>query len=183
MIERIIRKATTPGQGPHNLGDYDAVCRTFSWQEATRELAGLPGNRGVNIAFEAIDRHVRQLPELTVVQPPTHPIKPMIDIEQFKSVDLRVARVLAAERVAKSTKLLKLRVSIGTEERQVIAGIGQHYQPEALVGKKIVLVSNLAPAKLMGEESQGMLLAASDDSGKLTILTVSEDISEGSIVK
>ncbi len=132
---------------------------------------------------EAIDRHLKQLPALTVAQPPTHPIKPMIDIEQFKSVDLRVAKVLAAERVAKSTKLLKLKVSIGTEERQVIAGIGQHYQPEALVGKKVVLVSNLAPAKLMGEESQGMLLAASDDAGKLTILTVFEDITEGSIVK
>jgi methionyl-tRNA synthetase len=132
---------------------------------------------------EVIDRHIGLLPKPEAPPPPSHPIKPMIDIEQFKSVDLRVARVIAAERVAKSTKLLKLKVTIGSEERQVIAGIGQHYAPEAMIGKKIVVVANLAPAKLMGEESQGMLLAASNDEGKLTVLTVAEDISEGSIVK
>jgi methionyl-tRNA synthetase len=146
---------------------------------------GRPEILFTKIEDEVIDRHLQTLPKEApvAVLPPTHPIKPMIDIDQFKSVDLRVAKVLSAERVVKSTKLLKLKVSIGSEERQVIAGIGQHYQPESLVGKKIVLVSNLAPAKLMGEESQGMLLAASNDEGKLTILTVSEDISEGSIVK
>lgn len=135
------------------------------------------------IEDETIQQYQRQLPMTTEV--PAAPPTPSttIEIDTFKRVELRVAKVLAAERVPKSTKLIKLQVSLGTEERQVVAGIGQHYEPEQLVGKKIVVVANLAPAKLMGNESQGMLLAASNDEGKLSILTVLEDISEGSIVK
>ena len=110
-------------------------------------------------------------------------LKPQITIDNFKQVDLRIARVIAAEKVPKSDKLLKLQVSLGNEQRQVIAGIAQHYKPEDLVGRKIVVVANLAPAKLMGQESQGMLLAASNSDGKLTFLTGAEDIDEGSIVK
>ena len=106
-----------------------------------------------------------------------------ITIDHFKKVSLRVAKVLAAEKVPKSDKLLKIRITLGTEERQIVAGIAGHYEPETLVGRKIVVVANLKPAKRMGEVSQGMILAASDDAGKLTILTVSEDIAEGSIVK
>lgn len=106
----------------------------------------------------------------------------MISIDEFRKINLRVAKVLSAERVPKSEKLLKLQVSLGTEQRQLIAGIAQHYKPENLIGKKIVVVSNLAPAKLMGQESQGMLLAASDNNGRLSIVTVAEDIDEGSIV-
>ncbi|MBU2470973.1 MAG: methionine--tRNA ligase subunit beta, partial [Bacteroidetes bacterium] len=100
-----------------------------------------------------------------------------------KKVDLRVATVLSCEKVAKSDKLLKLQVSIGLEQRQLVAGIAQHYKPEDLVGKKIIVVANLQPAKLMGNESKGMLLAASDTSGKLVFVTTSEDIADGAIVK
>ena len=106
-----------------------------------------------------------------------------MSIDDFKKIDLRIAKVLAAEKVPKSDKLLKLQISIGSEIRQVVAGIAQHYKPEELVNKKIVVVANLAPAKLMGQESQGMLLAASDDNGRLAVLTLANDISEGSIVK
>jgi methionyl-tRNA synthetase len=94
-----------------------------------------------------------------------------------------VARVVSAEKVEKSEKLLKLRVSLGAEERQVVAGIAKHYDPAALVGKKVVIVANLKPAKLMGLESKGMILAASDDEGHLTLLAPVEDIPEGSVVK
>jgi len=107
----------------------------------------------------------------------------VISIDEFRKINFRVAKVLAAERIPKSDKLLKLQVSLGTEQRQVIAGIAEHYKPEELVGKKIVVVSNLAPAKLMGQESQGMLLAASDNNGRLTIITVAGDVEEGSIVR
>ncbi|HEV8539214.1 MAG TPA: methionine--tRNA ligase [Bacteroidota bacterium] len=110
-------------------------------------------------------------------------VKPAISIDGFRQIDLRVAKVLRAERVPKSEKLLKIQVSLGGEERQVIAGIAQHYKPEDLIGKKIVVVANLPPAKLMGQESQAMLLAASDSDGKLAILTVAGEIDEGSIVK
>lgn len=84
----------------------------------------------------------------------------MISFDDFKKIDLRIATVLSAERVEGSDKLLKLRVSLGAEERQIIAGIGKKYAPDALVGRQIVIVANLEPRTFMGMESQGMLLAA-----------------------
>jgi methionyl-tRNA synthetase len=109
--------------------------------------------------------------------------KPLITLDDFKKVELKLARVVSAERVHKSEKLLKIQVEIGSEKRQVVAGIAQHYKPEDLVGKLIVIVTNLQPAKLMGQESQGMLLAASDSTGKLAVLTVADALESGSIVK
>ncbi len=82
------------------------------------------------------------------------------------AVELRVAKVLTAERVPKSKKLLQLRIDAGTEERTIVAGIAEAYEPEALVGRLIVIVANLKPAKLMGIESNGMVLAASGADGK-----------------
>jgi methionyl-tRNA synthetase len=106
----------------------------------------------------------------------------LIKIEDFAKVDLRVGSILAAERVEKSDKLVKLKVDIGTETRQVVAGIGKSYAPEDLVGKHIVIVTNLKPAKLVGVESQGMLLAASNAEG-LSIITLDREIKPGSKVK
>jgi methionyl-tRNA synthetase len=130
-----------------------------------------------------IERHLKSLPSATAAGGGAAQLKPVITIDAFRGVDLRVARILSAERVPKSEKLIKLQVSLGNEQRQILAGIAQHYEPAALIGKKIVVVANLAPAKLMGQESQGMLLAASDEHGNLTIVTPSSDIAEGSIVK
>lgn len=106
----------------------------------------------------------------------------LITIDEFARINLRVAVVQAAEPVPGANKLLKLQVSLGEEQRQIVAGIAKHYQPEELIGKKIVIVANLKPAKLRGVESQGMLLAASDDSGQLGLLTVLEDIAPGAEV-
>jgi methionyl-tRNA synthetase len=106
---------------------------------------------------------------------------PRIAIGDFAKVDLRVAEVVAAEPVPKSRKLLKLRVSLGTEERTVLAGIAEHYAPADLVGKKVVVVANLQPAKLMGVESQGMVLAASTEGG-LGVVTVDRDLPPGAKV-
>ncbi|MGD0589931.1 MAG: methionine--tRNA ligase [Bacteroidota bacterium] len=114
---------------------------------------------------------------------PIIPLKPTITIDDFKKVDLRVGRVIEAEKVPKSEKLIKLQVEIGNERRQVVAGIAQQYKPEDLIGKLIVVVANLQPAKLMGQESQGMLLAASNESGTLTLVGVQSEISTGSTVK
>ncbi len=109
--------------------------------------------------------------------------KPTITIDEFKKVDLRIARITHAERVPRSDKLIRLQIDLGTEQRQIIAGIAQQYQPEQLLGKSVVVVANLQPAKLMGQESQGMLLAANDDNGKLAIITILEEISSGSVVR
>ncbi len=89
--------------------------------------------------------------------------KGQITIDEFMKVDLRTAKILAAEKVKKSKKLIKLKVDLGTEQRQVLAGIAEAYEPEQLVGRTVILVANLKPAKLMGLESQGMILAGSDD--------------------
>jgi len=105
-----------------------------------------------------------------------------INIDEFQKIDLRVALVLAAEAVPKSRKLLKLRVSLGVEERTVLAGIAEHYRPEDLVGKKVVVVANLAPAKLMGIESQGMVLAGEGGQG-LGLVTPERDLPPGAKVK
>jgi len=105
-----------------------------------------------------------------------------ITIDEFAKVDLRVAQVLAAEAVPKSKKLLKLRVSLGSEERTVLAGIAEHYAPGDLVGKKVVVVANLQPAKLMGIESQGMVLAGSTDAA-LGVLSLDRDLPPGAKVK
>ncbi len=107
----------------------------------------------------------------------------LISIDDFAKVDLRVVEVLSAEKVEKSDKLLKLKVKMGNEERQVVSGIAAFYSPEVMVGKKLILVANLKPAKLRGIESQGMILAASDkDSGKLVLVTVEGEIPTGTKV-
>ncbi len=111
------------------------------------------------------------------------PIKPQISVDDFRKVDMRVGRIVGCEKVEKSEKLLRLEVQIGEEKRQIVAGISKHYKPEDLTGKNIIVVANLAPAKLMGLESNGMLLAASTEDGKLTILTTASDIESGSAVR
>jgi methionyl-tRNA synthetase len=99
-------------------------------------------------------------------------------------IQLKTAKVLTAERVPKSEKLLKLQVSLGegAEPRQIVAGIGKKYEPEALIGKTIVIVANLKPAKLMGIESQGMVLAAGDSEVR-GLVTILEEVDPGTKVK
>ncbi|WP_032496675.1 methionine--tRNA ligase subunit beta [Hydrogenivirga sp. 128-5-R1-1] len=105
--------------------------------------------------------------------------KNYVGIEDFLKLDLRLAKVLNAERVEGSEKLLKLTLSLGDEERTVVAGIAKFYSPEELVGKKILIVTNLKPRKIFGIESQGMILALSDGE-KMSLLVPDRDIEEGS---
>ncbi len=107
------------------------------------------------------------------------PFSPEIDFEDFTKLDIRVVKVLEAEKVKKSDKLLKLLVQIGTEKRQVVAGISQYYNPDDLIGKQIVMLINLKPRKLMNEVSEGMILAAKFD-GKLSVLTTEKEMPSGS---
>ncbi|HPW46080.1 MAG TPA: methionine--tRNA ligase [bacterium] len=106
----------------------------------------------------------------------------LLDIQDFAKVELKVAAVIEAEKVEGADKLLKLIIDIGSEKRQIVAGIAKHYSPEELVGKKIVVVTNLKPAKLRGIESNGMLLAASDEN-TVSILTPLRDVAIGSKIK
>ena len=100
------------------------------------------------------------------------PMEDRISIDDFMKVDLRVAKVLAAERVPNSKKLVKLHVDLGSEQRTLVAGIAEAYEADVLVGRQVVIVANLKPAKLMGIESNGMVLAASPDGGKPILVSV-----------
>jgi methionyl-tRNA synthetase len=113
---------------------------------------------------------------------PAGAASPRISIDDFGKVELRIAEVTACEAVPKSKKLLKLTVNLGGEQRTVVSGIAAHYAPADLVGKKIVLVANLEPAKLMGIESNGMVLSGEID-GRLAVLTLDRDLPPGAKVK
>jgi methionyl-tRNA synthetase len=105
-----------------------------------------------------------------------------IGIEDFAKVELRVAQVITAEPVPKADKLLKLQLDLGFEQRQVVSGIAKFYTPEQLVGRKVICVTNLKPVKLRGEQSQGMILAASEGD-QLTLATVPDSMPNGAKVK
>lgn len=156
--------------------------KVTTW-ESLKEFNGtVAGDKVVkgDVIFPRIDVE-EKLAELEALKPAPvkpaneelvkNPIKEEITIDDFDKIDLRVVKVLECEPVKKAKKLLKLKVDLGGEERQVISGIAQHYKPEELVGKYVVLVANLKPVKLRGELSQGMILAAapSDDSELLLV--------------
>ena len=105
-----------------------------------------------------------------------------INIEDFTRIQMRVGQVLEAEKIEGSRKLLKLRVDIGAEIRQVVAGIAEAYDPAGLLNKKVVIVANLKPARLMGVESNGMVVAASVD-GKPVLATFTEEVPNGALLK
>ncbi len=113
----------------------------------------------------------------------------MINYDDFSKIELRIAKVLGAVRVEGSEKLIKMQLSAGDKDetgnpvnRQILGGIGKFYEPEQLVGKEIVIVANLEPRALMGQESNGMLLAASDENG-IAVLVPDKEVAPGSGIK
>ena len=164
------------------------------WQEAgDLKIAAGHKLKKAQIVFKKIEDSIIE-EELQKLKPPSEeagpsaaknmlPFKPTISFEDFQKMDLRVAKIIACEPVPKSKKLLKLQVEIGTERRQIVAGIAQQRKPEELIGKTIIVVANLAPAKLMGVESQGMLLATHGEGDSFALLTVSNDVESGSWIK
>lgn len=113
----------------------------------------------------------------------SNPIKEMINFDDFMKMDLRTAEVLHAEKVPKTDKLLKLTLDLGGEERTVVSGISQHYSPEEIIGKKVVYLANLAPRKIRGVSSTGMILFAEDAEGKLGVVSPLADWPNGSSIK
>ena len=152
-------------------------------------VAGTKVHKGENL-FPRIDIEAK-LAELEAIQAAQkkevkreiQPIKEEITIEDFAKLDLRVVKVLACEPIKGAKKLLKLKVDLGGEERQVVSGIAKYYKPEELVGKYVVLVANLKPVKLRGELSQGMILAASTDDDNLLTLVNPGELPTGSVVR
>jgi methionyl-tRNA synthetase len=111
------------------------------------------------------------------------PAKDEITFDDFMKVDIRTGTILEAEVVPKTKKLLKLKIDTGIDQRTVVSGIAEFYKPEDIIGKKVSILVNLAPRKLRGIESQGMILMAEDAEGRLCFVSPTEDISNGSEVK
>jgi len=127
----------------------------------------------------------KELEDLAAQQPASkekeksEPGLPEITIDEFAKVEMKVGKVIACEKMSGSKKLLKSQVQIGGEVRQIISGIAKYYTPEEMTGKKVIVVTNLKPAKLNGEMSEGMILAASDEKGGLSLLTVDGEMEDG----
>jgi methionyl-tRNA synthetase len=111
------------------------------------------------------------------------PLKSNVSFESFQEMDIRVATILEAEKVAKTKKLLKLTVDTGVDTRTVVSGIAEHYNPEDVIGKQVLLLANLAPRDIKGITSQGMILMAEDSDGKLTLVSPVGEVKPGGLVK
>jgi methionyl-tRNA synthetase len=168
----------------------ERVLRAIGVAETPRSLDALAWGgtpNGVELAEpQPIFPRIDKKEYLAAIAPPDAALlkegRKLITIDQFFETELRVATVTSAERVPKSEKLIKLSVDLGSEQRTVVAGIGKAYEPEQLVGRQVVIVANLQPAKLMGIESQGMVLAASED-GKPILLHPGSTVANGTQVR
>jgi methionyl-tRNA synthetase len=207
----ILRRAGAPD--PAGVGLADAAWRNHGerhilkgdalWPRAdTRERSGASGDGpppSKNDRSTDVDQKQTQPPVMPPQPDPGPGIAPppasapaaaaapadtsTITIDDFMKTDLRVAKVLTAEKVPNSRKLVKMTVDVGTEQRTLVAGIAEAYEPEQLVGRTIVMVFNLKPAKLMGIESNGMVLAASPEGGRPTLVTFDQEVPPGSRVR
>jgi methionyl-tRNA synthetase len=138
------------------------------------------------IEDETVEKQVQKLLDAKkmneAANAPVTPMKELITYEDFAKLDMRVVTVLEAERMPKSKKLLKLKVDIGLGHRTVLSGVAEHFEPEFLIGKQIVMLINLAPRKMMGIDSEGMILMAEDKDGKLKLLQPHEATASGSTI-
>jgi methionyl-tRNA synthetase len=189
----------TPEKIWDQLGLDQAGVRTAEWGQATAWGSLPPGTairRGAplfpRIEVEKEAPKVENTPAAPAAAAPATEAKSaepvegvaLIEYEDFAKVELKVATVIEAEKVPKADKLLKLQLEVGEERRQIVSGIAQHYTPEELIGKRIILVANLKPKALRGVESHGMLLAASTPDGKLSLVTLDKlDFPSGGRVK
>lgn len=154
--------------------------------EAGKELAE-PELIFEKIEDDAIEAQIKRLADIKEANKRNNwqaaPIRENIEFDDFTKLDIRVGKVLECTKVPKADKLLQFRIDDGLDGRTIVSGIAQHYAPEDLVGKQVCFVANLAPRKLRGIESQGMILSAEDADGKLVVITPANDVAPGSEVK
>jgi methionyl-tRNA synthetase len=152
----------------HSLGKAELLYRNVEDTEIEKQTERLKKHQPV-VQAAAIDN-------------PVKPLKPEIVFDDFAKLDIRIGTVTAAEKMEKSNKLLKLRVDDGLGGRTILSGIALHYTPEEMIGKQVTFIANLAPRKMMGTESQGMILMAEDKDGKLKLVSPIDEVSSGSQV-
>lgn len=183
------------------MAEFARVCKPFMPRTAKKinamlnlngdgVVAGKPVNKA-SLLFEKIEDEAMELQRQKLeaqqneqsAQVDLEPIKETITFDDFSKLDFRVGTILEAEKMPKADKLLKLLVDIGLEKRTILSGIAQHFEPANLVGKQAVVVTNLAPRKMRGVESNGMLLMAENTEGKLVFVSPTEGIEPGSVVR
>ena len=164
------------------------------WDEAGREDLLAPGHKvnAPGLLFEKIEdqeieKQISRLEESKKANENASskvmPLKDPVTFDEFTKVDIRTATILEAEKVPKTTKLLKLKIDTGIDVRTIVSGIAEYYEPQSIIGKQISIVANLEPRKIKGIESKGMILMAEDKDGKLVMVTPSEKVGNGSPIK
>jgi len=167
---------------------------TSSWDSAGRDDLLLPGHmiNKPGLLFEKVENEEieRQISKLESTKKTNEsasakllPSKDPVSFDDFTKIDIRTATILEAEKVPKTTKLLKLKIDTGLDVRTIVSGIAEYYEPEAIIGRQISIVANLEPRKIKGIESKGMILMAEDWDGKLVMVTPADKISNGSAIK
>ncbi len=169
LWDTIAQEQLLPG---HKLGETKILFRKMEETEIQPEIERL----------QMIQEQLGQT-SMEAKEQPQQPERPKITIDELAKVELRVAKVIQAEPVPRADKLLKLNIRFGDQERQIVAGIATHYDPEALIGKKIIVVANLQPAVIRGVESNGMLLAAEDNEGNFSLLGLDQDVNDGASIR
>jgi len=164
-----------------SLGEWDSLYTDGQIEAGTQVQKGKP-------IFPRLDHEEEVQTIKAMMQKPAQKEeaeneKEQIAYDEFMKLDMRVAEVIQAEKMENADKLLKIQVDLGSEKRQIISGIAKYYQPEDLIGKKIICVANLKPAKLRGQLSEGMILSGEDESGNLSLATVEDSLPNGSAVK
>ena len=168
--------------GVKSPDDFNGIAKFGAIKEGTRVV------KGENLFNRIdVDKELKALDEIAAKQNAKEktedkPTEDLIDINDFAKIKLVTAKVLSCEKVAKSDKLLMFKLQVGDEIRQVVSGIAQHYSPEYMIGKTVVLVKNLKPAKIRGVESNGMILCCDDD-GKVVFVSPEKDVASGKVVR
>ncbi|MDA9693365.1 methionine--tRNA ligase subunit beta, partial [Cytophagia bacterium] len=134
------------------------------------------------IENSVIDDQINKLNSSKEKKSKVMPQKKVIEFDDFSKVDIRVGTVIEAENVPKSNKLLKLKINTGIDERTILSGIAKFYSTEEILNKKVMVLINLKPRKMMGFESEGMLLLAEDSDGNLSLMQPDSEIGDGSVV-
>jgi methionyl-tRNA synthetase len=166
----------------------------LKWKDAGKSDLLRPGHiiNRPGLLFEKIEDEdiTRQIDKLLATKKAneaagvkTAPGKDPVTFDDFSKIDIRTATILEAEKVPKTTKLLKLRIDTGIDIRIIVSGIAEYYEPEAIIGKQISIIANLEPRKIKGIESKGMILMAEDKNGKLVMVSPSEKVGNGSMIK
>jgi len=173
-----------PENPESGVRDFDDLS-TFGLRKSGIKVTDTPEILFARLDMEEVLKKAKEIQEAQkkangVQSYPTVAKKPEITIDDFDKIQLQVGEVLQCEPVKKSKKLLVSQIRIGDEVRQIVSGIAAYYKPEELIGKKVAVITNLKPCKLCGVESQGMILAAGDDEGNLSVMTVDKDIIAGS---